>query len=75
MSAHTNISVRYRYYEIMRYIVQSNHRVLDFDNCSIDMWDYVLENYGTLNDQIMEADYNLDLITKAIQQEEYGERM
>ena len=75
MEQHTNISVRYRYYEIMRYIVYCNHRILNLKNCSIDIWDYVEENFSTLNEQIMEADSSLEEIFSAIQEEDLGDRM
>lgn len=75
MNEHTNNSVRFHYYELMQYIVYVNHRVLTVDHCSIDIWDYVLEDYEKLNRQIEEADLELANITKVIQSEEYGERM
>ena len=52
MNKRTHAPLKYRYYEIMRYIVYNNHRVINPENASIDIWDYILENYEKLDKQI-----------------------
>lgn len=59
----------------MKYIVYNNHRVINPDNSFIDIWDYVLENFEKLDDQIKEAETELDTIAKALQAEDEGFRM
>lgn len=52
MSRNISVALQYRYYEMERYIVFNNHRLIKLENNSIDIWDYVLEDYEKLNDQI-----------------------
>ena len=52
MAEEINVTIKYRYYEIMKFIVFSNHRIIKLENENIDIWDYALENYEKLYDQI-----------------------
>lgn len=45
MIRNTSVALKYRYYEIMKFIVFNNHRLINLENCSVDIWDYVIENY------------------------------
>ena len=56
MNKRTHNPLKFRYYELMRYIVYNNHRVIKHENSNIDIWDYILEDYQKLDEQIKEAE-------------------
>ena len=52
MKSKTSVALYYGYYEIMRFIVFNNHRLIDTSNTHLDIWDYVLENYERLQTKV-----------------------
>ena len=52
MRYNTDLALKLKYYDLMKYIVENNHRVLNKRRCQINIWDYILENYDILKEQI-----------------------
>jgi hypothetical protein len=66
----TNCSLSYSYFELMQYIVRNNRRVLgkvlNREKVKIDIWDYVMEDYSKLQEQIDKCRERLGLIGERI---------
>lgn len=75
MQNKTSVALQYGYYEIMRFVVFNNHRLINIEHTNIDIWDYVLENYLKLNERIEESEQELVKLIKVIQAEEVGDKM
>ncbi len=70
MTQNTNCSLSYSYFELMQYIVRNNRRVLgkvlNREKVKIDIWDYVMEDYSKLQEQIDKCRDRLGLIGERI---------
>ncbi len=76
ITQNTNCSLSYSYFELMQYIVRNNRRVLgkvlNREKVKIDIWDYVMEDYSKLQEQIDKCRDRLGLIGERIANDDDG---